>query len=386
MVRAVAENQPGINQNRMCSDNSFAAFTARLKGVMAVHPVTGIDSDSHFNTLAMELFSLQSEHNPIYRLLCERSGKTTRTVSHWSEIPTVPTSAFKEWDITSIPTGERSRWFCSSGTTDQRPSRHLHSTASLSIYEHSLWPPFQQHLLPEGCAFGQGLSWISLTPPSHLAPHSSLIHMFSTIRARVEPASFHWCSGVGPSGDWELHSQEVLSALNEACAKQTPVVLLGTAFLFLNLLDAMDAPVTRLHLPPGSRILETGGYKGRTRSVPKAELHSLLCSRLGLPQANIITEYGMAELSSQAYDRICGHKAGTPLHFPPWARARIISPETGVEAMDGEAGLLQIFDLANVHSVLAIQTEDLAVRRGDGFELIGRQPRAEARGCSLMAP
>jgi hypothetical protein len=163
-------------------------------------------------------------------------------------------------------------------------------------------------------------------------------------------------------------------------------VLLGTAFLFLNLLDAMDAPVTRLHLPPGSRILETGGYKGRTRSVPKAELHTLLCSRLGLPQSNIITEYGMAELSSQAYDRICGHKAGTPLHFPPWARARIISPETGVEAMDGEAGLLQIFDLANVHSVLAIQTEDLAVRWWDGFELIGRQPRAEARGCSLMAP
>ena len=40
--------------------------------------------------------------------------------------------------------------------------------------------------------------------------------------------------------------------------------------------------------------------------------------------------------------------------------------------------------LANVYSVLAIQTEDLAIRRGAGFELIGRAAQAETRGCSLM--
>ena len=46
--------------------------------------------------------------------------------------------------------------------------------------------------------------------------------------------------------------------------------------------------------------------------------------------------------------------------------------------------LIRIFDLANVFSVAAIQTEDLGVRRGDGFELIGRAQLAEPRGCSLM--
>ena len=70
--------------------------------------------------------------------------------------------------------------------------------------------------------------------------------------------------------------------------------------------------------------------------------------------------------------------------FPPWARAQINSPETGREVAEGEAGLIRIFDLANVFSVAAIQTEDLAVRRGDGFELIGRAELAEPRGCSLM--
>jgi hypothetical protein len=32
-----------------------------------------------------------------------------------------------------------------------------------------------------------------------------------------------------------------------------------------------------------------------------------------------------------------------------------------------------------------VQTEDLAVRRGAAFELLGRAARAEARGCSLLA-
>ena len=71
-------------------------------------------------------------------------------------------------------------------------------------------------------------------------------------------------------------------------------------------------------------------------------------------------------------------------HFPPWAQLQVISPETRREVADGETGLLRIFDLANIFSVAAIETEDLGIRRGDGFELIGRAQLAEPRGCSLM--
>jgi hypothetical protein len=92
----------------------------------------------------------------------------------------------------------------------------------------------------------------------------------------------------------------------------------------------------------------------------------------------------MSELSSQAYDHqpSGGERV---FHFPLWARARIVSPETGREVGEGETGLIRIFDLANVRSVMAIQTEDLGVRCGDGFELIGRAAQAEPRGCSLMS-
>jgi hypothetical protein len=99
----------------------------------------------------------------------------------------------------------------------------------------------------------------------------------------------------------------------------------------------------------------------------------------------------MSELSSQAYDlQVRNAERGTrnehrTFHFPPWARAQIISPETGRAVAEGETGLIRVVDLANVWSVLAVQTEDLGVRRGDGFELIGRAALAEPRGCSLMA-
>ncbi len=135
--------------------------------------------------------------------------------------------------------------------------------------------------------------------------------------------------------------------------------------------------------------METGGYKNRSRSMPKTELHSLITKFLGVPAENIICEYGMSELSSQAYDSIQSSKfkvqnSERQFHFPPWARVQIISPETGREVADGETGLIRIFDLANMFSVAAIQTEDLGIRRGDGFELIGRAQLAKPRGCSLM--
>ena len=85
-------------------------------------------------------------------------------------------------------------------------------------------------------------------------------------------------------------------------------------------------------------------------------------------------------------DGISGQNSAARIfRFPPWARAQIISPETGREVAEGETGLIRIFDLANVFSVVVVQTEDLGIRRAEGFELIGRWEAVEARGCSLMS-
>jgi hypothetical protein len=213
--------------------------------------------------------------------------------------------------------------------------------------------------------------------------------MFEIVRSRAgDCADRSFFGMLAADGAWILNFDAIVTALKSAIGNRQPAILLGTAFSFVHLLDFLGEHDLRFQLPPGSRVMETGGYKNRSRTMPKEELHALITERLGVPAENIICEYGMSELSSQAYDSAI-HPPSSILYprifrFPPWARIQIISPETGREVADGETGLIRVFDLTNVFSVMAVQTEDLGVRRGDDFELIGRAQLAEPRGCSLM--
>jgi hypothetical protein len=330
--------------------------------------------EKEFSRLALVLFAFQRESVPVYRALCERRNATPETIQRWDQIPALPTSAFKEYEVSSIPTGERTRVFHSSGTTGQVPSRHFHSAESLSIYEASLLPWFRRHFFPMQ---PPPMKLIFLTP--EMAPHSSLVHMFTTVRRHFGTPDSAFAGRADADGSWSLDLEQTLAAVREAVGENKSLGLLGTAFSFVELLDHLQSAGKRFALPKGSRVMETGGYKNRARTLPKAQLRLMLAKFLGLAPMDVLAEYGMSELSSQAYDSAAG-----VFHFPPWTRTRIISPETGAEAGEGETGLLRVFDLANIRSVMAVQTEDLAVRRGDGFELIGRAAAAEPRGCSLL--
>ena len=210
--------------------------------------------------------------------------------------------------------------------------------------------------------------------------------MFDRIRSSFGSVESAFMGTVDKHLAWALDVRRIQKALEAAVALNQPVGILGTAFNFVHLLDYLGEHRIEHRLPAGSRSLETGGYKGRSRSLSKSELYSSITRSLGIPHSHIISEYGMSELSSQAYDRrIGGQDVERGFHFPPWARVQIVSPETGREVEEGEAGLIRVCDLANVRSALAIQTEDLGVRCGAGFAFLGRVADSEPRGCSLMA-
>ena len=325
-----------------------------------------------FDMLARELFALQFQHNAAYRKICEARGVAPGMVEHWTQIPAVPAAAFKELELTSLAPAERVAVFHSSGTTEQKPSRHFHSAESLAVYEASLWVWFHHH-------FGDLGEAVFLTPNGKTAPRSSLVHMFESVRQRFGRPESAFTGTISSDGSWTVDFGSTVERLKAAADSGRPLTLLGTAFSFVHLLDHLAENHLRFQLPEGSRVMETGGYKNRSRVLPKTELHALITEKLGVPRENIICEYGMSELSSQAY-AMTGH-----FYFPPWARVQIISPENGREVAEGETGIIRIFDLANVFSVAAIQTEDLGIRRGEGFELAGRAQLSEPRGCSLMA-
>jgi hypothetical protein len=334
--------------------------------------------EARFSALAVDLFAFQFEHCAAYRRFCEARGRTPARLGSWREIPAVPTGAFKELALRCFPAERTVATFRTSGTTAAaRGELHLDT---LELYEASLLPGFRRHLLPDLEPGGRFLIRV-LAPSPAEAPDSSLSHMFG--------AALRELGATGSGFDVEgglLRAEGALSALEEASARGEPLLLCGTAFGFVHLEEALAARGRKLALPEGSRLMETGGSKGRARELLPGELHALLERALGVPAARIVNQYGMTELASQFYDSVLA-RPGEPRRKlgPPWARVRVVDPETGEDARPGRVGSLAIYDLANTGSVLALQTADLGRSLADGFEVLGREPGAEARGCSIAA-
>jgi hypothetical protein len=319
--------------------------------------------DDQFNTLALDLFSFQFEQNTPYRRYCEQLG-VTRPPDHWTTIPALPLEAFRHREIRSF-SAPPTAIFHTSGTTAATPGRHFFLRTAL--YETAILRAWDLFHLPV-------LEQLILTPGPEHAPQSSLAFMMGVLSARTPAGAQRFV--IDSNGELDLPTID-----SQLSGRTEPLLIMGTALAFLRLFEHYERHNLQFSLPPGSLALETGGYKGSRRSLTKPDLYAMFTLRLGLPPEAIVNEYGMTELSSQFYSR----GLGQPHWSPPWTRAIVVHPENGQPCNDGETGILKIWDLANLGSVAVLQTRDLATRRGDAFELIGRDPAALPRGCSIAA-
>jgi hypothetical protein len=357
------------------SDRS--ALEAELLALFARGAASGLISEKEFNALALRVFRHQFEGGRLLRAFWQRRGATPETVRHWTEIPGIPTAAFKEAPLCAFPPEEAAAVFETSGTTaGGRSGRHYLRT--LALYEASLRPTFTEFVLPER----KPIRMLNLGPNAAAAPYSSLGHMLSLVVGEWgAPGSAHFQSVSGPD------LVGFRGALRQAEQEAEPVCLLGTAFGFIHWLDTF--PGERFCLVPGSRLMDTGGTKGRTRELPVADLYAAYQRAFGIPLDHLLNEYGMSELSSQYYDVALRQRRGLdhprPKLGPPWLRTLVVDPESLRPLPEGEIGLLLHFDLANLDSVLAVQTDDLGRHSPAGLQLLGRATGAEARGCSLAA-
>lgn len=336
--------------------------------------------DDEFDSLARRLFAFQFEANRPFAAYCKRSGRTPDAVAHWSEIPAVPAAAFAEVPLVAGPADRVEAVFSTSGTTRGTGSRGRHFMLDLSIYHASLLPSFAAHLLPDGAR----IAMFSLVPPLEEAPDSSLAHMVSVVMAEFAGGGRYFSSartGIDADG--------LEAALRELQRTGEPVCLLGTAAAFIHWLDGLRERGVSYRLPAGSRLMDTGGFKGRGRDMPRDELRAAYSELLGLPAQHCVNEYGMTELCSQFYDGVLRDKlervGPSPglMRPPPWVRTQAVDPETLEPLPPGKTGLLRHFDLANIFSVIAVQTEDLGELVDDGFLLHGRASGALPRGCSI---
>lgn len=327
-------------------------------------------SDS-FEALAMDIFRWQYERNEPYQRLVGGRGIDPESLHDWRDIPAVSTEAFKHLRLCCGPS---SVVFRTSGTTRGAERRGEHHLVDTRLYQASLRASFSRWVLPDGLR----PCFLALTPHSSWAPDSSLGFMVADVMAHFGAPG--GVSFLQPAGiDWS----RLLDQLRLSESGGGPVVLLGTAFAFVHLLDGLTDRGVRFRLPAGSRIMDTGGFKGRSRVVGRSDLLRGYADRLGIPARCVVNEYGMTELASQFYDGSLHGLDPEVKLGPHWVRTRVIDPESGVDAPPGQPGLLRHYDLANLDSVLAVETEDVGRLQGDGFVLVGRVEGAEPRGCSL---
>lgn len=327
-----------------------------------------------FNDLALRIFAHQLRYNEPYARYCASLGVTPQAMpADWEGIPPVPAAAYKEAALCTFDPATAALAFETSGTTRGLGGKHYMETTAL--YDAALLAGFRDAMLAGTSA---PLRYLLLVPDPAQRPQSSLGYMMRKVAQTYGDGREAWFLG-----EHALDVDGFIAAARAAAAQTAPVCVAGTAFAFVQLLDALaDRSPGALALPAGSRIMETGGFKGRTRVVQRAELYEKLSHIFGLPQERIIAEYGMTELTSQYYDAT--FDAARIKKPPPWLRPRVVGPD-GKTLPAGVVGALVHVDLGNRSSCLAIQTEDLGVASDGGIILIGRERGAQLRGCSLDA-
>lgn len=362
--------------------------------------------EERFGDLALRLFAWQYERSPLLRRYWDELRARPGAVASWRDVPPLPVAAFKQTAVACGDPAQAVAWFETSGTTLGPEVRGRHYFFTLDLYNAAIVTAFPHFLLPDGARLP---FWV-LAPSPDQAPHSSLSYYFGRlVRELGAPGSrFFW-------GDRGLQYEELAAALDGAQAAGQPVLLLGTAFAFVHFCDWAAAQGRRWRLAPGSRAMETGGFKGRSRELPPPELYELMAATFGIPPGRIVNQYGMTELSSNFYDPVLRLAAAAPVHLaatvpgagaavaaapaapetaaafprpkqgPPWARAVIRDPDTLQPVPPGQVGLISLVDLANVGSCAFLLTQDLGREVPGGFVVLGRAPGAVPRGCSIAA-
>jgi Acyl-protein synthetase, LuxE len=335
-----------------------------------------------FAPLALEIAAFQREFSPGFaRLLARRAGALTRV----EDIPGVPCDAFRLARVAVHTESEDSLRFATSGTTSG--ARGIHALRTLETYRTVALRFGRAALL----ASPKSRSVVALAPRPDEPTTSSLGYMMALFMVDFEGkpnldarAPERWL--IDESG---VNVAELERAAERAIDEDAELVLLATSFALVALLDALNG--RKMRAPEHTVIMQTGGFKGKTREIPASELRASVTQAFGVAENRVVSEYGMTELTSQLYEATLPgsalqreHRGMAGVYFePPWLRVVPVDPVTLEPVAAGEIGIARIIDLANVDSAIAIQTQDRVRRRDGGIELLGRAPGATPRGCSL---
>lgn len=313
-------------------------------------------STETFLKKSLEIFHFQAEHNPVYRAYLKAIRCKVDKIDTLEKIPFLPISFFKNHKIVTGNYPEK-LVFHSSGTTQTNRSRHYITHPEL--YNESFTQGFNY-------CFGaiENYTLLALLPSYLEQQHSSLVYM---VKGFMEKSN-------QPENGFYLHNyQELIHKIETLEHRKQPTLLIGVSYALLDLIELKTFQLKT------TKVLETGGMKGRRQEMIKSELHKILQAGFGVK--NIYSEYGMTELLSQAYS-----VENQLFNTPPWMKILIREVEDPFQYVpNGKTGGINVIDLANHYSCSFIETQDLGKMYPDGsFEVLGRFDHSDIRGCNLL--
>jgi hypothetical protein len=329
-----------------------------------------------FDSLGVDLARFQAGHVPGYARLCAARGVDVAAITRASEAPAVPTDAFKLAPVFAFdPRFDAALTFRTSGTTIG--ARGEHHFRHVGTYDAAALA-FGRAMLAR--ALDRTPCVLVLGPSDVEAPDSSLAHMCALLARELGSPDSSERTFFVRKGELDVSA---LRARSRGISQGTPAIVLATSFALVHLLDALAGEV--LPLPRGSRVMQTGGFKGKSREVDAGELRRGVSRAFALPERAVVCEYGMTELSSQLWEAtLIDDEVDHGVYVePPWLRVVPVDDETLAPLPEGRIGIARIEDLANVDSAFAVLAPDRVRRVSRGVELLGRAPNATPRGCSI---
>lgn len=323
-----------------------------VKWPYSVEQVSHVDDIKQQFGVIKDLFEYQIQHNEIFKSFVTSTGRPHRP-SCLEELTFMPIEGFKHHDVMT-GSWRPEAVFLSSGTSKTERSRHLirskdnyHQRTATCFSEFYGTPSEYRHLV--------------FMPFYQQNPNSSLLSMMSYFVQISRSHGSQFITDLGALAD-ELSKN-----------KGTKTLIWSVTFGVLDMIENEE-----LELDEKVALIETGGMKGKRKEITRKELYGAFHNRW--PHVSISSEYGMCELTSQAYRvdnkfkcpkglLVVGNELNDPFNYKSCAR--------GVG--------LNFIDLFNADSCAFIATQDIGeVMNNQTFEVQGRMTNAQLRGCNLM--
>ncbi|MEO3874944.1 acyl-protein synthetase [Nonomuraea sp. B12E4] len=333
--------------------------------------VFGLGAAQREPVLVERLAELTEHHRaacPPYRGILDAVGAAP-PYERVVDLPWLPVRLFKTHELRSVPAERVFRVLTSSGTTGQRPSRIFldreAAAAQTRMLAATLRVVLGERRLPMLVVDSRSV----VSDPALSARGAGVLGMMS----------------LGRDHTFVLDEQGRVDteAVRKFLARHGSERFLVFGFTFMVWLYLRDLGADLTH----GVLIHSGGWKRLAeQAVDNAEFRRRLAAECGLSRVHNF--YGMVEQIGTIF---LEGPDGDGLYCPDFADVVIRDPETWAEAPPGEPGLIEVVStLPTSYPGHVLLTEDLGVVRGvdDGcwpgrrFEVLGRLPRAEARGCS----